>query len=553
MTVVSSPDDPQGTAARVADTGADALLARLKARGVRRIFGVPGGDCSLDVIDAAERAGIAFVLTRSETAAALMAAATAEVGGGLGVVLTTRGPGIANVVNGIAYAALDRVPLLLIGDGYEAEQAFVSHQRLDQEAMLAPLVKASLRLDSAAAFESLDALLDRTDGPPPGPVYLELVGSALRERIPAERIPAPPPRPAAPAAAGIEGDMAAAEALLAASRRPLVIAGLQACAPAAAEGLNRLLAAWRCPLLYSYKAKGVVPDNGPHAVGPFIDGDAERGLIESADAVVFFGADPVEFPPQRWRYDKPVLDLRAHALEREYLAPQARLTGGLGDLAARLAGAVRPGGWQDSEIAAAREEIRSRAHRGSGRPIAPQDLVDAAIAAAPEGTRATVDAGAHMLPVMSLWIARKPRDVLISRGLSTMAFALPAAIGAALAEPDRPTVAFTGDGGLMMCAGELATAAQNRCRLVVLVFNDSSIALIDVKRQRRQLPRIGMSYSETDFAAVARGFGCRGYRVERPDDLPGVLAEAFAGEGPAVVDVRVDAGAYHEQIRALRG
>ncbi|MEX0760789.1 MAG: thiamine pyrophosphate-dependent enzyme, partial [Tistlia sp.] len=350
-----------------------------------------------------------------------------------------------------------------------------------------------------------------------------------------------------------EADLAPARALLAASRRPLVIAGLQACEPAAAQGLQRLLAAWDCPLLYSYKAKGVVPDDGRHAVGPFIDGDAERGLIEAADAVVFYGADPIEFPPQRWRYDKPVLDLRRHDLERDYLPPQARLTGELGGLAARLEGALRPGGWTPGEILAARAEIHRRAHLGTGGPIAPQDLVDAAIAAAPAGTRATVDAGAHMLPVMSLWIARAPRDVLISRGLSTMAFALPAAIGASLAEPERWTLAFTGDGGLMMCAGELATAAQNRCRLVVVVFNDSSIALIDVKRQRRQLPRIGMSYSATDFAAVARGFGCRGYRVEAPEELPGALAEAFAGEGPAVVDVQVDAGAYHEQIRALRG
>lgn len=542
------PSDSAPTGPSV--TGAEALAASLKARGVRRIFGVPGGDCSLDVIDAAARAGIAFVLTRSETAAALMAAATAEVTGDLGVVLTTRGPGIANVVNGIAYAALDRAPLLLIGDGYEEEQAFVSHQRLDQEALLAPLVRGSLRLDSTVAFDSLEDLLDRTAGPPAGPVYLEVVGSALRATLATRpgggrrerREPAPS-----------ESDIAAAQALLAASRRPLVIAGLQACEPAAAEGLHRLLARWGCPLLYSYKAKGVVPDDGDHAVGPFIDGDAERALIESADAVVFYGADPIEFPPQRWRYDKPVLDLRRHDLELDYLPPQVRLTGELGAVAARLEDAVAPGGWSADEILAARAEIRERAHRGSGGPIAPQDLVDAVLAAAPAGCRATVDAGAHMLPVMSLWVARARRDVLISRGLSTMAYALPAAIGASLAEPERATVAFTGDGGLMMCAGELATAAQNGCRLVVVVFNDSSIALIDVKRQRRQLPRIGMSYSATDFAEVARGFGCRGYRVEAPQDLAGALAQAFAGEGPAVVDVLVDAGAYHEQIRALRG
>jgi acetolactate synthase-1/2/3 large subunit len=155
--------------------------------------------------------------------------------------------------------------------------------------------------------------------------------------------------------------------------------------------------------------------------------------------------------------------------------------------------------------------------------------------------------------VLHLWRAEAPSGTLLSRGLSTMGFALPAAIGAALAEPDRPTIAFTGDGGLMMCLGELGTAVQNNSPVVVIVFNDSSLTLIGAKQRRRQLPQAGVDFAPVDFARVARGFGCAGWRVETLDQLRPAIAAAIGERRPAVVDVVVNPAAYHAEIISLRG
>ena len=171
----------------------------------------------------------------------------------------------------------------------------------------------------------------------------------------------------------------------------------------------------------------------------------------------------------------------------------------------------------------------------------------------PHDARITVDAGAHMLPVLHFWQTPDPNGVLVSRGLATMGFALPAAIGSALTEPQRPVIAFTGDGGLMMCASELATVVQNNCKLIVVVFNDSCLTLIEAKQRRRQLPNAGVNLSEVDFAAVAKGYGCAGFRVESLEELKPALLAALAEDRPAVVDVVVDPSPYHGQIISLRG
>ncbi|RYY48384.1 MAG: thiamine pyrophosphate-binding protein, partial [Comamonadaceae bacterium] len=512
-------------------TGAQVLVQQFAARGVRRIFGVPGGDCSLDIIEAASAAGIDFVLARNENAAAMMASVTAELSGGLGVLLTTRGPGLANGANGVACASLDRSALLVISDGYENEQAFVSHQRFDQRALLAPVTKGALRVDAPAALASVGALLDLALQDPPGPVYLELTGKGIRCNVPAASV-AVQVQDVAPAALA-EASLAAAQALMQAARRP--VAGLQAADAQASAALRELVARWGCPVFATYKGKGAVSDRDDHAMGHFMAGGAEDETMHAADLIVTFGADPIEFLPKPWAYKAPVVQLSTHAFARDYGVPAAAVVGDIAQAARRLTPGLQASGWQPAELAALKAHMRQRARvPDNGTAITPNRLVDVVCAALPDNARIAVDAGAHMLPVMAAFEARRPRDVLISRGLATMAYALPAAIGAALEQPDRPVVAFTGDGGLMMCASELATAVQAGCKITVFVFNDSSIALIGVKQQQRKLRREGMDYTATDFAQVARGFGCEGIRVNHPDDLQDAVARDLGEVGGGV-------------------
>jgi len=191
-----------------APTVAEALVGALAARGLRRIFGVPGGGSSLDIIAATEAHGIDFVLTQTETAAAIMAAVTAELSGTPGAVITTVGPGAASAVNGVAYAALERAPLLLITDCVDTASS--RHQAFDQVALLAPLAKATWTLGAEDAAASIAAALDTAMAPPPGPVHLELGARQAAARLTAP--PPPLPAPSPPADPG-DAEVAAARAL----------------------------------------------------------------------------------------------------------------------------------------------------------------------------------------------------------------------------------------------------------------------------------------------------------------------------------------------------
>jgi acetolactate synthase-1/2/3 large subunit len=545
MTLETQPDS-------FSRTGAQALIAQFAARGVKRIYGVPGGDCSLDIIAAAHEAGIAFVLARTENSAAMMAAAEAELTGTLGVLLTTRGPGLANGVNGIACAMLDRCGIVVISDGYENEQAFVSHQRFDQQRMLEPVVKGALRVESPQALPAVGALLDLAIARPRGPVYLEVTGKGMRGAVPALSLPVQPAQPAALPRPSLEA-IEAARTLMGSARRPVIIAGLQTREANAAQGLRALAAQWRCPVFSTYMGKGAVPDGDALMMGHFMAGGAEEEAMKSADLILTFGLDPIELLPKPWRYTAPVVEVATNAFARNHWTPAVALVGDLATAANQLAEGLAASRWQADELGGLKAHMRARAAVAGGGAITPTLLAQTACGLLPQNARITVDAGAHMLPVMAFFDAKNPRDALISRGLATMAYALPTAIGAALADPTQPVVAFTGDGGLMMCASELATAVQAGCKLTVVVFNDSAIAMIGVKQSQRGLERQGMDYSPTDFSLVAKGYGCEGFRVSNAAELGATLKQAMASRLPSVVDVIVDPGTYAEQIRSLRG
>ena len=158
-----------------------------------------------------------------------------------------------------------------------------------------------------------------------------------------------------------------------------------------------------------------------------------------------------------------------------------------------------------------------------------------------------------MISIMARIQAPQAHRVLKSTGLSTMGFAVPAAIASALVEPERRIVAFTGDGGLMMCLAELSTAARLGCRLTVIVLNDAALSLIDLKQQRRQHRPVGVRYPAVGFAAAAAGLGCRAWKIGLQEPLQPALTAALAHDGASLIDVAVDPSGYGDQLAALRG
>ncbi len=525
-------------------TLAGTIAAALAKRGVKRLFGMPGGGSSLDLIAAADAAGIDFVLARSETAAAIMAAVTGELTGSPGVVLTGVGPGAASAVNGIAYASLERAPVVLFADG----PASSLHQAFDQQALYAPISKWQGRLRPDKGTADIERALATACGLPRGPVFCELTAgdaAALAQDH-------GPDGPAAPDPVDDGAALAAARRLLSASRRPIVLAGLEARDGDAPAALNRLAESLGCPVLTTYKAKGVLPERHALSCGLVTGAAGEGAGLEAADLIVLFGLDPIELIPGPWRPRAPVLELRATAVPDFAVTPAARLVGPLATTAANLLPIETAAAWQAGDIAALRHDLLALVSlAGSGHTAA--SVTETLRAAAPPGCRLTVDAGAHMFSTLALWPAEEPFGVLKSNGLSTMGFALPAAIASALEQPTRPVLAVTGDGGMMMSLAELATAVEHRLGIVVLVMNDAALSLIAIKQQRQQRPSRGVATPSVDFAALARTLGCRAWRVEAQDDLAAILVEAFQGEGPAVIDVTVDPSGYGDQLERLRG
>ncbi len=539
---------------------ADAVVAAMVDAGVTRLFGVPGGGSSLDLVAAAHRRGLPFVLARHETAAVVMAATTAELYGGPGAVLVTRGPGVANAANGVAHASLDRAPVLLVADGFTgAERAFANHQWFDHAAMLAPVAKAAAKAvePGAAAGPMATALLAAAVAAPRGPALLELSGAAAR--APA----ALPPPPGDADTASAVPDLAALHAamrLIAGARKPVLIAGLETTEPASCAALHRLLAALGCPGLVTYKAKGVIPDGHPLFAGVFTGGAAEAPVLAEADLILLTGADPVEFIPQPWRYAAPVVEVGTAPRAAHYTTPAVALHGPLAPALTSLAEGARRGAWTAREIEGHRAAWLARLANGptagGNRGLSPQAVVEGAQAACRRvgaDPRVSVDAGAHMFPATTFWRAARPGDLLISNGLSTMGFALPAGIAAALHDPARGALAFTGDGGLLMALGELATAAALGAKLVVVVFNDANLSLIDIKRGARALPDGALGWPRADFALAMRAFGGLALRAASEEDYAAALDRALVAPGPVLIDVLVDPESYPAQMEALRG
>jgi acetolactate synthase I/II/III large subunit len=356
------------------------------------------------------------------------------------------------------------------------------------------------------------------------------------------------------------GDLDRAAALLASARRPVVALGVGA--RAYAEEVRAFLADSHAPVLMTYRAKGVVPESSPTAAGLLTGATTEAPILAAADLIVFIGVDTAEFFPNPWPYAAPVLSIAAWPETSTYVDLELELVGDLGKSLAGLAEHWSSTDWPTTEWPADagnrhRDAELARllaAGPESSSVITPQEVVTITRRVAPAGTTATVDAGAHMLPATCLWDTEAVDELLISSGLATMGYAVPAAIGASLARPGRRIIAFTGDGGLGMCLGELETIRRLDLPVTVVVFNDARLSLISIKAKPEGNGGEGaVAYAPTDFAQVAEGFGLVGRRAQTPAELEDVLQEVLTHDGPSLVDARVDPSGYGEILSVIRG
>jgi acetolactate synthase I/II/III large subunit len=344
---------------------------------------------------------------------------------------------------------------------------------------------------------------------------------------------------------------------LQAARRPVVLLGLGAIDHAGA--VRAALAGSGVPALHTYRARGILPDSGAEAAGLLTGGTMESPLLAAADLIIGLGADPVELIPAGWAYAARSL------LVTEYPAGSAEYFTGGTEMVAPLPAALevlasRRGGhgWPPAAGRAAKQDVTARLRRAGPAAaegsLTPQDVVTVVRAQVPPEAIVTVDSGAHMLAVMPLWPADEPRRLLISSGLATMGFALPAAIGAALCTPGAPVIAFTGDGGLGMTLMELETAVRHGLRVTVVVFNDAALSLIKIKqRPAGQGGAEATGYARTSFAAAAAAMGAAAASVTDPPGLAAALAAALTRDGPTLIDARVDPAGYPALLDLTRG
>ncbi len=535
-------------------TVADHVARRLHEAGVRRAFGIPGGEV-LAVMDALDRAGIAFQLVKHETAGGFMADAVAQLTGTPGVLVGTLGPGVTNLVTAVGHAYLDRTPMVVLTACIDPDVgATYTHQIFDHTALLRPITKWSVRLGRRGAGALIDRALPMASAGVPGPVHLDIPTPVASTELDG---------PLGPLTRHAPAPLACGEALdtlvrwIGTAERPLVLAGLGVLHDGAHAELAAFARRAGAAVITTYKAKGAIPEDDPGVIGGAgLSPVADRALFKAltaSDLILLLGYDPVEMRDswiQPWdpRVDSAEIGWAAneHGVHHAKLEFVANLRLALTQLATLVPDRVGAT-WLDGLPPVVRDEVAAALRPRDGR-WGPHAIAETCRRILPRETLATVDTGAHRILLNHVWRCYEPYGLLQSTGLATMGYGLPSAIGAKLLRPERPVVCFTGDGSLEMVIGELATLRDLRLPIVIVCFADRSLALIELKQRRLGLKNLGVDAPATDFAAIARAYGGHGVRVENAEQLEEACRAALGRDRFTLIEAAIDKAEYGQQM-----
>ena len=523
----------------------EVMVRYLEAAGIGHVFGYPG-DPNIEFMEAARRAGMQFVLGRREGTAGLMAQAYGFLTGRPGVCMSTLGPGSSNLVNAVASAFLDRVPMIALSGQIERKrvQTF-THQVLDHNRLFSPVSKWATEIAPDTAGAVMRRALRTAMAERPGPVHITMHADVAGARAKDDAVVLPP---LGATAFGAEGGVARR---LQKAKKPAILAGIAAQRAGAHGALARLAARAGVPVVVAPMAKGVLAEDHAYYAGT-LDMACNAlmwDFLKGCDLLLAVGFDAVELI-KPWTLSLPVVHIDAVPNTDQIYSADAEL---VGDIAAILDAVGRSwkGGtkWTPAAVQRHRGRLRSAYYAGrvKGR-LNPTDVIDAVREALPRGAIATSDVGSHKLLVGQGWSAFEPRSVLMSNGLSSMGYSLPAAIVAQLLHPERRVVCFVGDGGLAMVQGELRLAASLGLGLLVIVFCDGSLNRIEIKQAKRRYPSWGTLIEATDIARLAQSMSCEGVEVESAAALERLLAARRPRDRPLVVGARIDPAQYTRQF-----
>jgi pyruvate dehydrogenase (quinone) len=535
-------------------TASDVFVDTLIDWGVEVIFGLPGDGIN-GVMEAlrTRQDRIRFIQARHEEAAAFMAVAYAKWTGKLGVCLATTGPGGTHLLTGLYDAKFDRAPVLAItGLPYHDLIGTFTQQDIDHTKVFQDVAAYSTAIYGAQHVRQATALACRTALAERGVAHLAFPSDVQEQELEADK---PSPRHKADpgttyaesARQPADDAVARAAELLGAGRKVAILAG-QGALGAGAELLrtSELLGA---PIAKALLGKAVLPDEHPNVTGGvgYLGARPSQQVLESCDTLLIVGSNfpYIEYYPGPDQARAVQIDLDPRRIGLRYPAE----VGVVGDAAAclralndRLTARMdhsfleQARGWKQAWLQA----LDEGAHR-PGKPMKPQRVVFELNRRLPGDAIIAADSGFNTALAAQYLMIREGQTFGVSGTLASMGCGVPYAIGACIAHPGRTAVAVVGDGGLSMSLAELATAARYRLPIKVVVINNGSLGQIKWEQMLfLGNPEFGCELAPVDFAKVAEGLGVRGIRVDDPEQVGAALDQAFAADGPVLIDAVVD-------------
>ena len=539
----------------------DLFIKCLEEEGVTRIFGVPGEE-NADFMLSLKQSKIEFVLCRHEQAAAFMADAYGRLTGRAGVCLSTLGPGVTNLMTGLADANMDYAPVVaIIGQGSTRRLHKESHQIMDSIGMVQPISKwAQTILSPKNITEVIRKAFKIAEAEKPGVTVIELPEDIAKEEINDKPIkPTLIRRPAADYRAIDE-----ALELIFSSKNPIILAGNGTVRKRASNRLRILAKNLGIGVINTFMGKGAVSKEDEHCLFTIGlgSGDFNNLAIDESDLVIAIGYDLVEYSPSAWnRIEKGKkkiihIDYTPAEIDKDYLPNVeiiADLAGALFQLNKELISKVSEKNLPLFNIKG-RKKLRDAMiddlemnNYDESFPMKPQRVLSDVRKFMEDDDIVLSDVGAH-----KMWVAREynctiPNTCLISNGFCTMGFALPGSIGAKMAFPEKKILSINGDAGFLMNVQDLETAVRYKINIVAVVWLDGEYGLIKWKQQVHfDGEHSELRFKNPNFEFLAKSLNMWGKQIKSANEFLPALTEAFKQDGPAIIGIPID---YEENMR----